>query len=202
MKRKIKEFRCPACSGTFKKRPARYRLIDGEYVHPFMHCPRCHKSIRPIKVKATPVPKKPKRIPALKPEQIPNYYRYIDSWAWQRKRRIALHRDGGLCRSCSKPGNHVHHITYDRLGDEDSTDLVTLCVNCHKQEHKNFSLQERENFWREQNDLLNGLLEPSRFARKNSTGTAGRASQKTQYVGNASPAPHGHTGNTSQRYGQ
>ena len=49
--------------------------------------------------------------------------------------------------------------------------------------------------------MLNGLFEPSRFARKNSTGTAGMDPQST-LVGNASPAPHGHTGKMNKGYGQ
>jgi 5-methylcytosine-specific restriction endonuclease McrA len=29
----------------------------------------------------------------------------------------------------------VHHLTYERLGEERLTDLVALCRSCHEREH-------------------------------------------------------------------
>lgn len=44
-------------------------------------------------------------------------------------------RDGG-CRGCGTVDNlHVHHLTYERLGRELLTDLVTLCAGCHRKQH-------------------------------------------------------------------
>jgi 5-methylcytosine-specific restriction endonuclease McrA len=31
---------------------------------------------------------------------------------------------------------HVHHITYDRLGNEAMADLRGLCAKCHKEVHQ------------------------------------------------------------------
>jgi hypothetical protein len=31
---------------------------------------------------------------------------------------------------------HVHHIDYDRIGDERFSDLMVVCVPCHRKLHK------------------------------------------------------------------
>ena len=66
------------------------------------------------------------------------YYDYIKSDEWKAKRLEAQKRDGYQCQMCGTAMNLiVHHITYDRLGNEDLADLVTLCKNCHKRVHEN-----------------------------------------------------------------
>jgi hypothetical protein len=76
------------------------------------------------------------------------------SEAWQQRRLEIIERDGGRCRTCGKPGNHVHHVTYDRLGQEPPRDLVLLCKSCHELEHALYKLKYRQAFWHRQNDLL------------------------------------------------
>lgn len=65
------------------------------------------------------------------------YSVYIKSRQWQEKRDARLRLDRYRCQMCGTAKNlNVHHITYERLGNEDMSDLVTLCQNCHEQAHK------------------------------------------------------------------
>ena len=62
-----------------------------------------------------------------------NYYDYLKSPRWQRKRRQRLKHDKYRCRTCwSTKRLEVHHCTYDRLGREKLDDLITLCRDCHQ----------------------------------------------------------------------
>lgn len=44
-------------------------------------------------------------------------------------------RSRGQCERCGGRAEHVHHLTYERLGDEDLCDLQALCIECHRLEH-------------------------------------------------------------------
>lgn len=60
------------------------------------------------------------------------YERYLASGAWQRQRTRRLAKDRHRCQGCCSEDNlHVHHLTYERFGDERITDLVTVCEACH-----------------------------------------------------------------------
>jgi hypothetical protein len=81
-----------------------------------------------------------------------DYATYIKSDKWKRKKSAFWRAHPKVCRSCgSKESLHLHHATYDRLGDERFEDLVPLCDSCHialHQMHKDFedlSLQEFAN---------------------------------------------------------
>ena len=66
------------------------------------------------------------------------YHDYIKSDKWKAKRLECLKRDNYQCQKCGTAKNLViHHWTYDRLGNEDLGDIVTLCKNCHKKVHEN-----------------------------------------------------------------
>jgi len=61
------------------------------------------------------------------------YEDYIASPEWRSLRQKILERDCHQCRTCcSTEVLEVHHRTYDRLGHEDSDDLITLCHDCHE----------------------------------------------------------------------
>ncbi len=64
-----------------------------------------------------------------------SYSRYLDSWRWQFRRRLVLFRDAHRCRKCGKRAVEVHHLTYDNVGHEQLKDLLSLCKECHKNEH-------------------------------------------------------------------
>ncbi len=73
------------------------------------------------------------------------YADYIQSKAWAKKRAQYWSKAG---RSCKKVGCgtsrdlHVHHHTYDRLGEELMSDLVGLCHSHHDEVH-NFHKKNR-----------------------------------------------------------
>jgi 5-methylcytosine-specific restriction endonuclease McrA len=65
------------------------------------------------------------------------YGEYMRSEDWSRKREKILARDKRRCTSCGGIQNlHVHRLTYNRLGHERLTDLITLCDICHDKEHE------------------------------------------------------------------
>jgi 5-methylcytosine-specific restriction endonuclease McrA len=68
-----------------------------------------------------------------------DYYRYIRSDAWREKRALFFKSKlPKLCASCGaiwRPGFHLHHRTYKRLGNERLCDLILLCEPCHDALH-------------------------------------------------------------------
>lgn len=67
-----------------------------------------------------------------------NYYEYIHSEAWSKRRLEVLRRDRFRCQMCGTAKNlRVHHINYEHLGtDAELDDLITLCDTCHKKVHE------------------------------------------------------------------
>ncbi len=66
------------------------------------------------------------------------YAEYLQTPHWHLKRKEALKRAYYRCQLCGA-GNlelHVHHTTYERLGDEHPADLTVLCHRCHKGYHE------------------------------------------------------------------
>ncbi len=50
---------------------------------------------------------------------------------WRRIRLERLRLDNGLCVFCKSPAEDVHHVTYERCGNEHLDDLRSLCRICH-----------------------------------------------------------------------
>jgi len=50
---------------------------------------------------------------------------------WDRRRKDRLDHDHGLCVFCKSPATQVHHVTYERIGDEHREDLRSVCRVCH-----------------------------------------------------------------------
>lgn len=62
--------------------------------------------------------------------------RLDESLALRQAQTAVRKRDGGKCRSCGKPGVHVHHITFrSKGGTHDPSGLVLLCQSCHSAVH-------------------------------------------------------------------
>jgi len=58
---------------------------------------------------------------------------YLKSDAWLVTRNATLERFGYRCALCAETKNlHVHHNSYEYVGDEDLYDLVVLCADCHE----------------------------------------------------------------------
>lgn len=71
-----------------------------------------------------------------------NHYRqwkqqYLKSPEWKTLKSEVLNRDNYTCQSCNTNGIplEVHHITYQNFGNENLSDLVSLCRNCHQSIH-------------------------------------------------------------------
>lgn len=67
------------------------------------------------------------------------YDEYLGSPAWASIRSRVVDRAHGRCEGCRNAGiDHVHHLTYDRVGWELLYDLVALCRDCHDRAHGKF----------------------------------------------------------------
>lgn len=77
------------------------------------------------------------------------WHSHMDSDKWQSVRHKALKRDNWLCQGCLEAAaEHVHHLTYERLGNELLCDLVSLCGDCHQICHPHRDLKGRELYGR------------------------------------------------------
>ena len=64
------------------------------------------------------------------------YEAYLQTDVWRAKRARVLARDRGVCQGCFElPATQVHHLTYERLGDEPLFDLISVCDECHERIH-------------------------------------------------------------------
>lgn len=66
------------------------------------------------------------------------YSNYLLTGHWREVREARLIIDGYQCCECGSAKNlHVHHVSYDNLGNEDiEHDLITLCNRCHDKLHR------------------------------------------------------------------
>jgi hypothetical protein len=62
---------------------------------------------------------------------------YLNSKDWWKKKQLILARDNYKCQMCGDTETqlNIHHITYERLGNEDLGDLVCICETCHSALH-------------------------------------------------------------------
>ena len=68
------------------------------------------------------------------------YNDYLRSDDWQHIRKIKLQFADHLCEQCRRPASpsnplDVHHLTYERFGHENLTDVQVLCRECHQTAH-------------------------------------------------------------------
>lgn len=79
------------------------------------------------------------------------YTEYLHSEHWKNmKQKMRKLKNNQFCYICRTPENlHVHHKTYDNLGNETTTELMYLCVDCHKAVHEraNNPTQKKETLY-------------------------------------------------------
>ena len=64
------------------------------------------------------------------------YERYLKTKKWKNLAKRVRQRANNRCQHCNTTGLlHVHHKTYERVGNERITDLIALCPACHEIEH-------------------------------------------------------------------
>jgi 5-methylcytosine-specific restriction endonuclease McrA len=61
----------------------------------------------------------------------------LDVVAYEALRQLVLRRDGWRCQSCGTMNKlQVHHLEFrSRRGNDNESNLITLCVDCHRQAH-------------------------------------------------------------------
>jgi len=66
------------------------------------------------------------------------YWRYLKSPEWAQIRDWEIDRAEfcGWQPETGHAGLHVHHLTYERLGNEAVGDLIVLCADCHTDAHQ------------------------------------------------------------------
>lgn len=132
----IKDHRCRSCGQKFD--PKQYRSGGGWYCSWFCRTKKQNGNVVHTNKKSSSV--KEKKI---------DYKVYLQSGTWKRKRLLKLEQVGNSCENCgfrADKGLHVHHLTYERLGDELLEDLKVLCEDCHNDIHQK-TKRVTENIW-------------------------------------------------------
>lgn len=79
---------------------------------------------------------KPGREPVKHLRSLP-YRQYLRSTHWRIIRTEAVKLAENRCSVCGSDSNlNVHHLTYERLGQELQSDLQVLCYGCHQRVHE------------------------------------------------------------------
>ena len=72
----------------------------------------------------------------LKTEMEAEYSTYRKSPAWEALREKVFERCDNKCELCEKSqATEVHHLTYERIGKEELSDLLGVCRPCHELIH-------------------------------------------------------------------
>jgi 5-methylcytosine-specific restriction endonuclease McrA len=78
---------------------------------------------------------------AIKPSMEAEYRTYLASPEWSAIRAAIFQRAQGTCECCeSFPATQVHHLTYERIGHEELSDLMAVCSFCHGVIHGKLAL--------------------------------------------------------------
>ena len=77
-----------------------------------------------------------------------DYAEYRKSPQWNARRKAVLKRDNYTCQQCKDTDIplDVHHTTYERIGDEDLSDLVSVCRPCHDEIHAHWGYDKLGKF--------------------------------------------------------
>ena len=122
--------RCPKCEEVHRVASRKARSELGS---------KCLACSRKWEVVSAPAPEYGS--PGFYPRWRAWYKVYLTSPVWRSTASRIKARDGHRCRLCNSPDClQVHHRTYERVGKEEDTDLVTLCDECHELFHKHRKL--------------------------------------------------------------
>lgn len=72
------------------------------------------------------------------------YSQLLKDPRWQKRRLEIMQRDNFTCQICGHNDKplHVHHVCYDKKlkpWEYNDGQLITLCEDCHKEEHESYS---------------------------------------------------------------
>lgn len=122
--------------GTSESVPFLKNLGDPFYIAFIRAEERFDKEIRDLTRKFYDQADEIEKLHRDKPWRWPLYQQYLNSKEWALKKKEVLFRDDYCCQLCGEVENlNVHHLTYNRVGDEALFDLVTFCRSCHEIEH-------------------------------------------------------------------
>jgi len=83
-----------------------------------------------------------------------SYNRYLQSDGWKDKKKELRKTTVKKCWVCNNTKNlQVHHITYNRIGREESGDLIYLCLKHHLDFHRKQKWMRGKDSW----DILKNL---------------------------------------------
>lgn len=64
--------------------------------------------------------------------------------------RAVLNRDSEICQYCNRQGANIHHIVFGGTGRKRihiKENLITLCLDCHRQAHSSKEMREWTYAW-------------------------------------------------------
>ena len=78
--------------------------------------------------------------------------------------KAILERDGSICQYCGRQGVNIHHIVPAGIGRKRlhiKENLITLCLDCHREAHTSKDMREWTYAWsrRLYGDVIDKLLE-------------------------------------------
>lgn len=71
-------------------------------------------------------------------KNIKAYDKYLSSEHWRNLRKRIAYQRNFTCEKCNKKiisKYHIHHLTYENIGNEKDEDLMFLCEKCHNKIH-------------------------------------------------------------------
>lgn len=72
------------------------------------------------------------------------YLKYLKSEKWANIRLDLFLCRGEKCELCERKNKlQIHHLTYDRIFNEEPEDLVILCSRCHRNQHPVEQIKKR-----------------------------------------------------------
>lgn len=77
------------------------------------------------------------------------YNKYLTSKKWHKKRLEIAKLHNYKCEICKKytPSHfHIHHKTYEHLGNERNNELMFLCEECHVKLHYQQNIAKRNEY--------------------------------------------------------
>jgi hypothetical protein len=85
------------------------------------------------------------KLQSYEPTYRERYYEYLNSEEWKKIRSEVLERDAYRCQITGAGYDlQVHHIHYNNIGNEDISDLITLCGEAHSIIHNEDHLLNEE----------------------------------------------------------
>ena len=72
---------------------------------------------------------------------------YMRSDQWKSLKSQVLTIQNNQCKLCGSSYDlHLHHLTYERLGDEKMSDLAVLCSQCHQLQHDHYGMDRTTDY--------------------------------------------------------